>query len=93
MSVQKLIKKEVLAMGGGSGTRVNVAPNPKLINLGAGDPDFNQPEFINKAVYDAMKEGKTHYEFGGVPEFRKAIAEYYSKFGYAIKDPSGQIAI
>ncbi len=93
MSVQKLIKKEVLAMGGGSGTRVNVAPNPKLINLGAGDPDFNQPEFINKAVYDAMREGKTHYEFGGVPEFRKAIAEYYSKFGYAIKDPSGQIAI
>jgi len=93
MSVQKLVKKELIAMGGGSSTRVNVAPNPKMINLGAGDPDFDQPEFINKTVYEAMKAGRTHYEFSGVPEFRKAIADYYKKFGYELKDPQGQITI
>ncbi len=79
-------------MAAGSSTRVNVAPDPKLINLGAGDPDFNQPNIINKAVYQAMKEGHTHYEFTGVPEFKSAIAKYYGKYGVKI-DPNTQLCI
>jgi aspartate/methionine/tyrosine aminotransferase len=35
-----------------------------MINLGAGDPDFNQPEFIDKAVYDAMKAGSSGVRSG-----------------------------
>lgn len=93
MSVSKYVKKELSHLGAGSATRVNIPPRPGLINLGAGDPDFDQPEFINKIVYDSMKEGKTHYAFSGVPEFRRAIAEYYKKFGYEVKDPMGQIVI
>lgn len=73
-------------------SRVRVPPQPGMINLGAGDPDFNQPEFINKAVYDAMKEGHTHYAFGGDPEFKVAIAEYYVKYGVKV-DPNTQILI
>ncbi len=92
MDVSKFAKKELLAMAAGSSTRVNVAPDPKLINLGAGDPDFNQPNFINKAVYQAMKEGHTHYEFTGVPEFKEAIAKYYGKYGVKI-DPNTQLCI
>ena len=73
-------------------TRIRVPSEPGLINLGAGDPDFNQPEFINKAVYDAMKEGHTHYVFGGDPEFKTAIAEYYQKYGVTV-DPKTQILV
>ena len=92
MDISKFAKKELLAMGATSATRVTMGPMPGLINLGAGDPDFNQPNFINKAVYDAMKAGHTHYEFSGVPDFKVAIAEYYSKYGVKI-DPMTQIAI
>ncbi len=92
MDVSKFAKKELLSMGGGSSTRSRVAYDPKLINLGAGDPDFNQPSFIDKAVFKAMKEGHTHYEFTGVPEFKQAIAKYYSKYGVKI-DPDTQISI
>lgn len=88
----RFAKKELLAMGAGAATRASISPIPGLINLGAGDPDFNQPEFINKAVYEAMKEGHTHYEFSGVPEFKQAIADYYAKYGVKI-DPNTQICI
>ena len=92
MDVMKFAKKEIAAMQKGMTSRVRVAPTPGMINLGAGDPDFNQPEFINKAVYEAMKAGHTHYAFGGDPEFKAAIAEYYEKYGVTV-DPSSQILI
>jgi aminotransferase len=92
MSVDRFARKELIPMGGGSATRVTVAPVPGLINLGAGDPDFNQPKFIADAVYKAMQEGYTHYEFGGDPEFKKAIADYYKKYGVTV-DPETQVTV
>ena len=95
MSVERFAKKEIVPMlraRGGAGTRARIAPREGMINLGAGDPDFNQPEFINKAVYDAMKTGHTHYSFGGDPHFKEAIAEYYKKYGVTV-DPRTQISI
>jgi len=92
MDVAKFAKKELLDIGGGAATRARVAPRPGMINLGAGDPDFNQPEFINKAVYDAMRAGYTHYAFGGDPEFKEAIADYYKKYGVTV-DPETQVQI
>ncbi len=92
MDVAKFAKKELLNIGGGAATRARVAPRPGMINLGAGDPDFNQPEFINKAVYDAMRAGYTHYAFGGDPEFKEAIADYYKKYGVTV-DPETQVEI
>jgi len=94
MGVEKFAKKEVAALmkARGSLTRATVGPIEGLINLGAGDPDFNQPEFINKAVYEAMKEGHTHYSFGGEPGFKEAIAEYYKKYGVSV-DPKTQVLI
>jgi len=90
--VDKFIKKELLAIGATSMTRTMPQLPPDTVNLIAGDPDFNQPEFINKAVYDAMKEGHTHYAFGGDPEFKEAIATYYQKFGVEV-DPKTQVQI
>ena len=48
----------------------------KVVNLGAGEPDFDTPEPIRKAAYDAMASGYTHYTpTRGLPELREAIAE------------------
>lgn len=92
MNVDKLVKKELLAMSGGAATRQMPQLPPNAINLLAGDPDFNQPDFINDAVYNAMKEGKTHYSFTGEPDFKEAIAKYYSKYGVTV-DPKTQVQI
>ncbi len=94
MGVEKFAKKEVAALmkARGSLTRTAVGPMEGLINLGAGDPDFNQPEFINKAVYEAMEAGHTHYSFTGEPDFKEAIAEYYKKYGVSV-DPKTQVLI
>jgi aminotransferase len=93
MAVDRFAKKELLAMDTGAPTsRMTLGPMEGLINLGAGDPDFNQPEFINKAVYEAMRAGRTHYSFGGEPEFKEAIAEYYKKYDVTV-DPKTQVLI
>lgn len=94
MGVEKFAKKEVAALMqmAGSSTRATVGPIEGMINLGAGDPDFDQPEFINKAVYEAMKAGETHYSFTGEPDFKAAIAKYYKKYGVEI-DPRTQVLI
>ncbi len=90
----RFAKKEVAALmsARGGGTRSSVGPVEGMINLGAGDPDFNQPEFINKAVYDAMVAGHTHYSFTGEPDFKAAIAKYYEKYGVKI-DPKSQVVV
>jgi aminotransferase len=95
LSVKKFAKKEIVQMLSGrrgGGTRARLGPIEGLINLGAGDPDFNQPELINKAVYEAMKAGQTHYSFGGEPDFKEAIAEYYKKYGVTV-DPASQVLV
>jgi aminotransferase len=94
MSVSRFAKKEIVPMLSRSGpmSRLRVGHIEGLINLGAGDPDFNQPELINKAVLKAMRSGDTHYDFGGNPEFKVAIAEYYKKYGVEV-DPGSQVLI
>jgi aminotransferase len=93
MTVKKFAKKEIIAMDTGTPTsRRSFAGISGLIHLGAGDPDFDQPEFINKAVYEAMEGGYTHYAFGGDPEFKAAIAEYYKKYGVDV-DPKTQVLV
>lgn len=91
-SVERFAKKELLRMQSTVATRARVGTIENMINLGAGDPDFNQPELINEAVYKAMKEGYTHYSFGGEPDFKQAIADYYSKYNVDV-DPESQVLI
>lgn len=46
-----------------------------VIGLGAGEPDFNTPDYIIDAAEKAMKTGLTRYTpSGGILELRKAIA-------------------
>jgi len=92
VNVPKLVKRE-LAEVQVSATRMRVEVQPGTINLGAGDPDFDQPKWVADAVYKAILEGYTHYSMGGEPDLKQAIADYYSKWGYKAPDPQTQVII
>ena len=72
----------------------NIAPSPTLAvdakakqlkaagedvcGFGAGEPDFDTPEFIKAACAKALAEGKTKYAPApGIPTLRSALAEKY----------------
>ena len=78
----------------------NIAPSPTLIvdgkakklkaegkdvcGFGAGEPDFDTPEFIKEACIKAIKEGKTKYiASSGLPALREEIAKRYTSAGIA----------
>lgn len=49
-----------------------------VIGLGAGEPDFNTPQYILDAAIKSMNEGLTKYTpSGGLPELKKAIIEKF----------------
>lgn len=46
-----------------------------VASFGAGEPDFDTPQFIKDACIEAIQEGKTKYTAAtGIPELRDAIA-------------------
>ena len=46
-----------------------------VISFGAGEPDFDTPEFIKLAAKSAIDKGYTHYTpTGGISELKKAIS-------------------
>jgi aspartate aminotransferase len=52
------------------------AQGVNVIGFGAGEPDFDTPEYIKQAAIEALKAGKTKYTPSeGTIELRKAIAE------------------
>ena len=47
-----------------------------VIGFGAGEPDFDTPDFVKEAAIKALKEGKTKYTpAAGIPELREGIAK------------------
>lgn len=51
-----------------------------VIGLGAGEPDFNTPEYIIEAAQHAMHEGLTKYTpSGGVIELKEIIAKKFKE--------------
>ncbi|GAA0723128.1 pyridoxal phosphate-dependent aminotransferase [Clostridium malenominatum] len=51
-----------------------------VIGFGAGEPDFNTPENIQKAAMDAMVKGFTKYTpASGMDELKEAIIEKFSR--------------
>ncbi len=56
------------------------AQGKDVVHLEIGEPDFNTPANISQAAIKAIQEGWTHYgPAAGLPELRKAIAEYISR--------------
>lgn len=73
---------------------LNISPSPTLIvdakakellaagkpvcGFGAGEPDFDTPQFIKDACIKALNEGKTKYvPAAGLLDLRTALADYY----------------
>ena len=51
-----------------------------VVSFGAGEPDFDTPDFIKDAAIKALKAGKTKYTAAsGTPELKKAIADKLKK--------------
>ena len=58
----------------------------EVIHLEVGEPDFNVPSCVSKAVQTAFNEGRTHYTHSlGDPELREQIAlKYYNEYGVTV---------
>lgn len=56
------------------------AAGKDVVNLSAGEPDFDTPRHVKEALTKALKERFIYYTpSAGIPELRKAIAEKLSK--------------
>ena len=52
----------------------------KVCMLSVGEPDFDTPEPIKRACYEAMRDGKTKYTIpAGITELREACAEKFRR--------------
>lgn len=59
-----------------------------IVNLGAGEPDFDTPEWMSEAAIDGIRAGATHYTpAAGTPELRRAVAASYGERGWDV-DPA-----
>lgn len=64
-----------------------------IVGFGAGEPDFNTPDNINKAAIHAINEGFTRYtEASGTEELKMAVCKKFKKFN-KIEYSSNQIVI
>jgi len=51
-----------------------------VIGLGAGEPDFDTPEFVKEAAIEAIRAGKTKYtNVDGTPELKAAIVAKFAR--------------
>ncbi len=51
-----------------------------VVGFGAGEPDFDTPDYIKEAAIAAIRDGKTKYTpAAGTMELRKAVAEKFSR--------------
>ena len=56
------------------------AAGEHIIGLGAGEPDFDTPDFIKDAAIQAIKDGKTTYtNVDGTPELKDAIIAKFKR--------------
>ena len=57
-----------------------------VVDLGAGEPDFDTPEHIKQAAVEALQAGETKYTpTGGTRLLQEAILDYYRReFGAAV---------
>jgi aspartate aminotransferase len=67
--------KESATLAVAAKARTLKAAGVAIIDLGAGEPDFDTPQFIIEAANRAMREGATRYTATeGIPQLREAIA-------------------
>lgn len=76
--VQNLAESETLKMARMG--RELKALGHDVISLSLGEPDFDTPDHIKEAAYQALKDGYTKYTpVSGLPELTKAICEKFKR--------------
>ena len=76
--VQNLAESETLKMA--RMARELRALGHDVISLSLGEPDFDTPDHIKEAAYQALKAGYTKYTpVSGLPELTKAISEKFKR--------------
>ena len=51
-----------------------------VIGLGAGEPDFDTPDFVKEAAIEAIRAGKTKYtNVDGTPELKQAVIAKFAR--------------
>ncbi len=69
------------------------AKGANIISLGAGEPDFDTPDFVKEAAIDAIRRGETKYtNVDGIPELKEAIAKKFRRDNNLDYQPS-QISV
>ena len=57
------------------------AAGKDIVSLGAGEPDFDTPDYIKEAAIKAIHDGKTKYTaVDGIPSLKEAIVQKLEKF-------------
>ena len=75
----KLIKPSPTLAVSAKATRLK-ADGKDIIGLGAGEPDFDTPQFIKDAAIAAINQGHTKYTaVGGTPSLKKAIIAKFKR--------------
>lgn len=68
-----------------------------VINLTAGETDFDTPENIKNAAIKAIQSGQTRYTAPhGIPELRKAVSDWFMRdfaLNYAAKDVTVTVGV
>jgi len=65
----------------------------KIYHLDIGEPDFDTPEHIKEAAFEAMRRGFTHYTSSrGIMELREAISDDLKRRGVEA-DPEKEIIV
>jgi aspartate aminotransferase len=63
-----------------------------IIDLSAGEPDFDTPGFISEAAIGGIRAGRTRYTpVPGMPELREAVAAFLSRTFGIEADPEGVV--
>jgi aspartate/methionine/tyrosine aminotransferase len=73
---------------------VELKKERSIIDMTWGQPDFDTPEYIKAAAWDAVKSGKNGYTPSpGIPELRAAIAAFHQKRYGAAYNPQTEILV
>lgn len=71
-----------------------VAQTRGIISLGVGEPDFVTPWHVREAAIFAIERGYTTYTSNwGMPELRRAIAEYWERWQGIRYDPAREVLV
>ncbi len=90
--VERILSTRARDIGRGSGA--DVRPDPGLITLSGGTPDFPTPPHVIEAAKRALDHAHTTYTpWTGIPELRRAIADKLRRDNGIAADPESEILV